>query len=116
MKAIGPDIDVSNGLDFVCRYQVLLATSQLQHIAKLYEDAAGGKYKRQVEPQAADGVAVGQELTKAAEKHARLVEVIQMVQEQAPMLHEELDRILAHAAAASSWMQGGGAAGGVVAH
>lgn len=102
---------------------MLLATTQLQQIAKLYEDAAAGKYKRQTDPQAAvEGAAAAtqlpQELGKAADKHAKLVEVIQMIQEQAPMLHEELDRVLAHAAAASSWLQSTNitAAAGVTAH
>lgn len=93
-----------------CRYQVLLATSQLQRIAKRYEDAAAGKYKPQSDAQTGGGTPASDqlqhELTKAVEKHEKLVGVVQVLQEQAPMLHEELDRVLAHAQAASSWLQG----------
>lgn len=90
----------------------------MQQITKYYEEAAAGKYKRQVDPATATGPAVTQvqqELAKATDKQDKLVQLIRVLQEQAPMLHEELDRVAAHAAAASSWLRSSNASDGVAA-
>eukprot|EP00879_Flechtneria_rotunda_P022980 GHRR01024289.1.p1 GENE.GHRR01024289.1~~GHRR01024289.1.p1 ORF type:complete len:288 (+),score=165.84 GHRR01024289.1:3270-4133(+) len=90
------------------KYQLLLSTSHLQRVAKHYEHAAAGKYKRQVDTSAASGdpaAAAAQiqgELAKASSKQSRLIEVLQGLQERVPELHDELDKVLAHAAAAAT--------------
>lgn len=104
-----------------CRHKVLLSTSQLQRIAKHYEDAAAGRYKRQVDTsssgqpqQPGDAEAAGggsqqllqAELSKAAEKQSRLVDVLMGLQQLFPALQEDLEGVLAHAAAAEAWMGG----------
>ena len=115
-----------------CRQQHLLATSQLQNMAKLLEDAASGRYKRAVDPAtstaaaapssgdgpeaAAAGAsssnsppdskqAVLAELSKAAAKQAKLVDILQGLQQQVPQLQDDLGRVLLHAAATSMWLQ-----------
>lgn len=115
----------------VCRQQHLLATSQLQNMAKLLEDAASGRYKRAVDPSASTAAAptnsdgpdaasagtssstsasdskqvVLTELTKAAAKQAKLVDILQGLQQQVPELQDDLGRVLLHAAATSMWLQ-----------
>lgn len=113
-----------------CRQQHLLATSQLQNIAKLLEDAAAGRYKRAVDTASAAAAAAASsgadadqqsapaggpasdskqlvlaELGKASNKQAKLVELLQDLQQQTPGLHDELQRVLLHAAATSAWLQ-----------
>jgi hypothetical protein len=112
-----------------CRQQHLLATSQLQNMAKLLEDAAAGRYKRAVDPAtAAAAAATGDsanepgsggeaaaalpdskqlvlaELSKASQKQAKLVEVLQGLQAQVPGMQDDLHRVLLHAAATTAWL------------
>jgi hypothetical protein len=116
----------------ICRQQHLLATSQLQNMAKLLEDAASGRYKRAVDPSASTAAAatsssdethaaspgtsssssaqdskqvVLAELSKAAAKQAKLVNILQGLQQQVPDLQDDLGRVLLHAAATSMWLQ-----------
>lgn len=116
-----------------CRQQHLLATSQLQSMAKLLEDAAAGRYKRAVDPATAAAAAavasmseggadpaaadaataaapdskqlVLAELTKTSTKHHKLVEVLQGLQQQMPSLQDDLSKVLLHAATTSAWLQ-----------
>jgi hypothetical protein len=99
---------------------VLLSTSQLQRIAKGLEDAAAGRYKRQIDPSTAAGQQQQQggsdaaaasssaqlqaAFVKAADRQAQLVAVLQQLRQQAPELQEQLDGVLAHAAAAETWL------------
>lgn len=98
-----------------CRQQALLATSQLQGLAKLLEDAAAGKLARAARPGSSGGAGGAQEqpqqdktaateLARAAERQAQLVALVRGVQESAPGLSSELDRVLAHAAATAAWL------------
>jgi hypothetical protein len=48
---------------------------------------------------------VASELAKAAAKQARLIEVLQGLQDQVPELHDELGRVLLHARATEAWLQ-----------
>jgi hypothetical protein len=104
---------------------VLLSTSQLQRIAKGLEDAAAGRYKRQIDPSTAAGqqqqggtdaaaASSGAQLqaafVKAAHRQAQLVAVLQQLRQQAPELQEQLDGVLAHAAAAETWLGSEGGA------
>lgn len=99
-----------------CRQQHLLATSQLQNMAKLLEDAASGKYKRAVDPSSTAAAtsssaapdtkqAVVAELAKAAAKQAKLVDILHSLQQQVPELQDDLGRVLLHASATSVWLQ-----------
>jgi murein L,D-transpeptidase YcbB/YkuD len=97
---------------------VLLSTSQLQRIAKGLEDAAAGRYKRQVDAslaagqqqQGADAGAASSAaqlqaaLVKAADRQTQLVAVLQQLRQQAPELQEQFDGVLVHAAAAETWL------------
>jgi hypothetical protein len=111
---------------------VLLSTSQLQRIAKGLEDAAAGRYKRQIDPSTAAGQQQQQQggtdaaaassgaqlqaaFVKAADRQAQLVAVLQQLRQQAPELQEQLDGVLAHAAAAETWLGSEGGAA-VTAH
>jgi len=111
-----------------CRQQHLLATTQLQSMARLMEDAAAGRYKRAVDTSGTAAAAsagpsqpateaasaaptandtkqrVQAELSKAAAKQGKLVDLIQDLQRQVPSLHDELSRVLLHAAAAQTWL------------
>lgn len=116
-----------------CRQQHLLATSQLQNMAKLWEDAAAGRYKRSVDPAAAAAAAAAAsavsasesgargeaaaaaapgsskqlvlaELSKASQKQAKLVEALQGLQAQVPGMQDDLHRVLLHAAATTAWL------------
>jgi len=89
-------------------------------MAKAYEDAATGRYRYQINPAASEAAeaveAAGHqqqqvqvELAKAVDRQSRLLEVLQQLQKQAPSLHAELDRVMAHAVAASSWLNSRGA-------
>jgi NADH:ubiquinone oxidoreductase subunit E len=89
----------------------------MQHMAKAYEDAATGRYRYQINPAASEASEaaghqqqqVQAELAKAVDRQSRLLEVLQQLQKQAPSLHAELDRVMAHAVAASSWLNSRGA-------
>lgn len=110
---------------------MLLSTSQLQRIAKGLKDAAAGRYKRQIDPSAAakqqqqDGstaeaasssAQTQAALAKAADRQLQLVAVLQQLRQQAPELQEQLDGVLAHAAAAETWLGSEGGAAAVAAH
>jgi hypothetical protein len=112
-----------------CRHKVLLATSQLQRIAKGLEDAAAGRYKRQIDPStatqqqqgssaeaASSSAQVQAALAKAADRQSQLVAVLQQLRQQHPELQEQLEGVLAHAAAAETWLGSEGGAAAVVAH
>lgn len=93
--------------ELLCRQGSLLATSQLQGLARLMEGAMGGsgakaadQARSTLEPKAA-----GVELAGAIERLGRLVAIVRGVQLQLPGLTGELDRVLAHAAATMAWRQ-----------
>lgn len=114
-----------------CRQRHLLATFQLQNMAKLLEDAAAGRYKRAVDPAASAAAAAAavsasesgaggeaaaaapagsskqlvlSELSKASQKQAKLVEVLHSLQAQVPGMQDDLHRVLLHAAATTAWL------------
>ncbi|KAF8063043.1 CCDC40 [Scenedesmus sp. PABB004] len=93
------------------RHTVLLSTTQLQRMAKALEDVAAGRHKRGGEG-APGGAALADELSRTADKQARLAAALRGLQDSCPALHEELGRIAAHAAAAAAWLPGGAGAGG----
>ncbi len=79
------------------RHQALLATARQQRTAKRYEEMDACKYK----PLVPDPSQLDAELIKAAEKQARIVNVLRALQGQAPELGEDVERILCHAIAAA---------------
>lgn len=94
-------------------------------MAKAYEDAATGRYRYQINPPAAEAAEAQAEpqqqqqqqqlqveLAKAVDRQSRLLEVLQELQAQAPSLHAELERVMAHAVAANSWLTSRGALAG----
>jgi hypothetical protein len=106
---------------------VLLSTSQLQRIAKGLEEAAAGRYKRQIDPKqqqqdgstaeaASSSVQTQAALAKAADRQSQLVAVLQQLRQQEPELQEQLDGVLAHAAAAETWLGSEGSTAAVAAH
>ncbi|KAF6257749.1 hypothetical protein COO60DRAFT_1639651 [Scenedesmus sp. NREL 46B-D3] len=109
------------------------AASQLQRIAKGLEDAAAGRYKRQVEASTAAGqqqqggtdagaasssAQLQAAFVRASDRQAQLVAVLQQLRQQAPDLQEQFNGVLAHAAAAETWLETDGLSSGaaVAAH
>eukprot|EP00877_Chromochloris_zofingiensis_P014228 jgi/Chrzof1/9059/Cz03g34170.t1 len=77
------------------RYCALLSTARYQRIAKKYEELETGRYRAQVE----DPSQLDAELSRASDKQLKLVNALQSLHQRAPALHEDVERILAHAIA-----------------
>jgi hypothetical protein len=97
------------------RHRALLITASQQRLARRYEDARAGRLKPS--PAASGGGAdaetqLATDLARTEERRARLAAALADAAAQAPHLAEEVDRVLAHQAAAEAAVQACAGAGG----